>query len=147
MSLSLLQSRLQSLVQGAPLLAGRPVLIEDKGNLVNEVEIALQTQALAVVVAPVSGEVHDGPLPRRAAWRELLEISVHRGVLDAPGTPSTLAVVDQLRGLLHGAHVDPANPASPRFACSRHELREAGDGTYVRLLTLTVLDPFSAPTA
>lgn len=143
MSLSALQSRLQSLVQAAPLLAGRPVLVEDKGNLVNEVEIALQTQALAVVVASASGEVHDGALPRRTAWRELLEIAVHRGILDADDVPSTIAVVDELRGLIHGAHLDPANATSQRFACTRHELREAGDGTYVRVLTIAILDPIS----
>jgi hypothetical protein len=134
-------------VQTSALLANRPVLSEDKGNLVNEVEVALQTQALAVVVAPVAGEVKEGALPRRAAWRELLEVAVHRGVLDGADTPSTIAVIDELRGLVHGAHVDPASETSQRFACVRHELRETGDGTYVRVLTIAVIDPIVSITS
>ncbi len=145
--LTLLQSRLQTIVQSSTLLASRPVLIEDKGNLVNEVEVALQTQALAVVVAPASGDVKEGALPRRAAWHELFEVAVHRGVLDGDEVPSTVAVIDELRGLIHGAHVNPANGSSQRFACTRHELRENGDGTYVRVLTVAVMDPIAAPTA
>ena len=138
MTLTALQSRLHDLVVTAPLLSGRPVLIEDKGNLVAELEATLATQSLAVVVALSSGETKEGALPRRAAWNETFEVVVHRGQLDSDEVPSTTAVLDQLVPLLHGAAVDPEAEAEGKFACRRHELRESGDGAYCRVLTVLV---------
>jgi hypothetical protein len=138
MTLTALQSRLHDLVVTAPLLSGRPVLTEDKGNLVADLEAALQTQSLAVVVALSSGEIKEGSLPRRGAWDETFEIVVHRGLLDAESVPSTPAVLDELIPLLHGAAVDAQSEAAGKFACRRHELRESGDGAYCRVLTVRV---------
>lgn len=141
MLLSALQSRLKTLVEVAPLLAARPVLVEDKGNLVNELEVTLQTQSLAVVIAVASGAVNSGPPRRRALWTESFEVVVHRGLLDAGDVPSTIAVLDELRGLLHGALIVADKPADGNFSCTRHDLREGGDGTYARVLTVTAENP------
>ena len=132
-----LQSRLQVLVQAEPLLVGRPVLVEDKGNLVSELETALAEQSLAVVIAPVSGDVQAGALPRRAAWVESFEVVIHRGLVDGADVPSTVAVLDALRDRLNGAPIDATKAIGPVFATTRHELRENGDGTYARVLTVT----------
>lgn len=142
--LSALKLRLQTLVAAAPLLAGRPVLVEDKGNLVAQVEAALQTQSLAVVIALASGQAKDGAPRRRALWTETFEIVIHRGLLDADDVPATDDVLDQLRALLHGAPLDPANPAAGAFACTRHDLRDGGDGTYARVLHVTIDHPVSS---
>ncbi len=131
-----LQNRLKALVQEEPLLAGRPILVEDKGNLVSDVETALETQSLAVVIAAASGEAKDGSLQKRTAWRESLEIVIHRGLIDGADVPSTAAVLDALRGRLNGAKVDPLKPVGESFTVTRHELRENGDATYARVLTV-----------
>lgn len=133
-----LQNRLKALVQEEPLLAGRPVLVEDKNNLVSVVETALDTQSLAVVIASASGNAKDGPLPRRSAWTESFDVVIHRGLVDAANVPSTAAVLDALRDRLNGAQVNPEAPSKNAFRCTRHELRENGDGTYARALTVAV---------
>jgi hypothetical protein len=147
MNLSSLQSRLAILVQTAETLAGRPVIIEDKGNLVSELETALSTQSLAVVVAPAGGETKAGSLRGRSAWDTTLEVVIHRGQLDTDPIPSTVAVLDELVPLIHGAPIDPNNPALGEFACRRHELREGGDGSYCRVLTVLVTHPWSQPSS
>ena len=134
MTLTALQSRLQALVAAAPLLTGRPVLIEDKGNLVSDLETALATVALAVVVAPESGQAKDGNPRGRAAWEETLEVAIHRGLMADEAAPSTVAVLDELRQLLHGAPIVADQSVRGTFRCLRHELRENGDGTYCRVL-------------
>lgn len=143
MTLTALQSRLQTIVAAASLLAGRPVLVEDKGNLVSELETSLETQSLAVVIALASGSVKSGSLPRRAAWDETFEVVIHRGALDGVDVPSTIAVLDELRGLLHGAHVVANDPQSAKFACTRHDLREGGDSTYARVLNVGIENTIS----
>lgn len=143
MTLTELQNRLETLVKSAPLLNGRPVLIEDKGNLVSQVETALQTQSLAAVIALAAGETNSSALRGRAAWKETFEVVIHRGLLDAEDVPATLAVLDQLRLLLHGAQLDAATPTKGFFACTRHDLRDGGDGTYARVLNVTTTTPIS----
>lgn len=141
MTLADLQTRLQELVAAEPLLANRPVLVEDKNNLVAQVEQALAEQSLCVVIAPAAGDVKEGALAGRAAWVESLEIAIHRGLLDTDGTPSTVAVFDALRLRLHGADISATRSIRGIFACRRHELRENGDGTYVRVLTVSATIP------
>lgn len=143
MTYSALKSRLQALVQAAPLLEGRPVLLEDKGNLVSQVETALQTQSLAVVIALASGQAKDGALKTRATWSETFEVVIHRGLLDGDDVPATDAVLDDLRARLHGEQADPANRHAGTFACIRHDLRDGGDGTYARVLTVSIERPVS----
>lgn len=138
MTLTALQSRLRDLAAGRPLLSGRPVLVEEKGNLVSDLEIALQTQALAVVVAPVSGANADNPPRGRGTWNESLEVVVHRGPLTDPDAPSTVAVIDDLREALHGAGVTDDGSVRGLFRTVRHDLRENGDGTYARVLVIAV---------
>jgi hypothetical protein len=139
MELTALQTRLRDLVAACPLLAGRPVLIEEKGNLVSELETALSTQSLAVVIAPASGQVQDGAPPSRAGWEESFDVVIHRGLLDDASTPTTVAVLDQLRAALHGAPLDAGRTLRGAFAARRHELRENGDGSYARALTIVVI--------
>lgn len=151
MTLPALQLRLQALVAAEPLLSGRPVFIEDKQNLVSVIEAVLAETSLCVAIAPVSGGVSASAatqsataaaLPRRAASSELVEIAIYRGLIDAADVPSSVEVLDALRCRLHGALLDAANPQAGRFAYVRHDLRDLGDGTYVRILqvsgTLTV---------
>ncbi len=136
MKLTDLQTRLQALVAAAPLLEGRPVLIEDKGNLVSDLETALGTSALAVVVAPASGQAKDGNPRGRSAWDETLEVVIHRGPLTDPASPGTVEILDQLRELLHGAPIVADLSVRGTFRCVRHDLRENGDGTYARVLVV-----------
>lgn len=138
MTLTALQSRLRALVAACPLLEGRPVLIEDKGNLVSDLETALATTALAVVVAPASGTAKEPPARGRNVWSETLEVVVHRGPLADETAPTTVAVLDELRSAIHGALVDPTRAVLSVFACTRHDLRENGDGTYARALTVAI---------
>ncbi len=138
-----LQSRLRDLVTACPLLAGRQVLVEDKNNLTNVVEAALIDNSLAVVVAWTSGELKEGSLRGRDAWLESFEVVIHRSLFEDETTPSTVAVRDSLRRLIRGQLVDPALPHGPAFKCSRHETREAGDGNYCRIITVTALIPDS----
>lgn len=147
MTLADLKSRLAALVQASPLLAGRPVLIEEKGNLVSQVEAALQTQSLCVVIALASGQAKAGALRGRAAWDETFEVVVHRGLLDAADVPASDAVLDDLRSRLHGAPLDPSDRHAGAFACSRHDLRDGGDGTYARVLAVTLDHPISTLSA
>lgn len=157
MTLSDLQIRLQALVAAEPLLAGRPVFIEDKQNLVSVIEAALAETSLCVAIAPVSGgatestapqRVASGALPRRAAIGELVEIAIYRGLIDAADVPSSVVVLDALRARLHGALLDAANPGAGRFTFVRHDLRDLGDGVYVRILqvsgTITISPPADA---
>jgi hypothetical protein len=144
MTLAALKARLQDLVSASPLLAGRPVLLEDKGNLVSELETVLQTQSLAVVIALASGQVKDGALRRRALWVETFEVVIHRGPLDGADVPATDTVLEDLRARLHGAPLDPAGPGEGAFACVRHDLRDGGDGTYARVLTVAIESSISS---
>lgn len=130
-----LQYRIREIVLSEPLLEGRPVLVEDKNNLVAELEAALQTQSLAVVIAAASGDLKDTSLQKRGAWTERIEIAIHRGLLDAEDVPSTCAVLDALRERIHGAPL-VTGKMQGFFRTPRHELREGGDGTYVRVLTV-----------
>ena len=141
MTLAALQARLQALVGAEPLLTGRPVLIEDKQNLVSQVDAALATVAMCAVIAPVSGEVKPGPTPRRAATAEVIEIAVHRSHIDAESVSSTVAVLDALRARIHGALVQADNPSAGTFSYLGHELREIGDGAYVRILLIGATVP------
>lgn len=143
MTLSDLQSRLRTLVAASPLLVGRPVLVEDQGNLVSELEVALSTQSLAVTIASSSGIMQSGSMRGRGAWDETFEIVIHRGMLDAADVPSTLAVLEDLRARLHGAPADPQARLTAAFACARHDLREGGDGTYARVLNVTTENTLS----
>ncbi len=137
--LTQLQTRLRDLVAAEPLLAGRPVLIEDKGNLTFELEAALQTQSLAVIVAPVSGQAKSGQTSIKAHSEEAFEVVIHRGLLDGEDVPSTVEVLDALIARLHGALLDAAAPKpGRRFAYAGHQLRENGDGSYARVLALSV---------
>lgn len=115
------------------------MLIEEKGNLVSDLEVALDGAALAVVVSPESGQAKDNNPRGRAAWDERLEVVIHRGPLADAGAPSTVVVLDQLRELLHGAPIVADQSVRGSFRCVRHELRENGDGTYARVL-LVALD-------
>lgn len=143
MTLEDIQARLVALVQTCELLTGRPVLAEAKDNLVNQIEVALQTQSLAVTIAAESGQTRDGAPPGREAWEEQFEIVVHRGLVDAGNVPSTAAVIDALRDLIKGASSDPTKAGGLKFRCKRHELRDAGDGTYCRVLTVGLSNPVS----
>lgn len=134
MTLSDLQTRLVALVSASTLLTGRPVLIEDKGNLVSEVEAALDSSSLAVVIALASGEMPTPPTPRRAAWQDVFEVVIHRGLLDGADVPSTATVLADLRERLHGAPLNPDEAFRGLFSCLRHDLRDGGDGTYARVL-------------
>lgn len=155
MTLAALQSRLQALVAAEPLLAGRPVFIEDKQNLVSVIGAALAETSLCVAIAPASGaaseaaapqRVSSGTLPRRAASGEVLEIAIYRGLIDAPEVPSTVVVLDALRSRLHGALIDASNPRGGRFAYVRHDLRDQGDGVYVRVLQVAATVTIAPPT-
>jgi hypothetical protein len=134
-----LQLRLQAIVAAAPILAGRPVLTEDKGNLVNEVETALETQSIAVVVASANGNSVPNQARKTALFEEDIEVIIHRGALDDPSGLTTAAVLDALIPLIHGKPISAtATPTVQCFRAKRHELRENGDGTYVRVLTVGV---------
>jgi hypothetical protein len=139
MDLPALQNRLRDLVAEEPLLAGRPVLIEDHHNLVAIVEATLATQSLCAVISPVSGSAQDAQPRRQIHSAETFEIVIHRGVVDAPDTPSTVAVLAALRARVHGALLTPAHPAPAAAPCWRyvsHQLRELGDGAYARALVV-----------
>ncbi len=141
MSLVALQSRLKVLVAAEPLLDGRPVLIEEKGNLVNDVETALAETALAVVIAPARGQAAAEQAKTAINSDETFEVVIHRGALADAESPSTVAVLDALRLRLHGALVAADAPTSGRrFRYLGHELRELGDGAYARALNLGVAD-------
>ena len=144
MTLADLQSRLKAIVATSTLLAGRPVLLEDKGNLVAEVETALQTQSLAVVVALAYGQAKDGSLRQRAVWTETFEVVIHRGLLDGVDVPASLAVLDDLRRLIQGAPINPDDVRDGVFLCIRHDLRDGGDGTYARVLSVAIEQPISS---
>lgn len=137
MTLADLQTRLVALVRESPLLKDRPVLIEDKGNLVAEVENALEVQSLAVVVALSSGQLYSSQVPERKRWEDTFEVVIHRGLLDQSDVPSTAAVLEDLRGRLHHAPLSVALPYGPFFTCIRHDLRDGGDGTYARVLLIS----------
>jgi hypothetical protein len=142
MTLTAIQSRLYALVAAIPLLKGEstekgyPVLIEDKGNLVADLEQALETQSLAVVVALQSGECKGDSLAHRVTWAETFEIVIHRGPLEGDDVPSTLEVLEEITPVVHAAPIDADNPHAGSFECRRHELRESGDGGYCRVLTV-----------
>jgi hypothetical protein len=140
-----LQNRLHDLIAAAPLLAGYPVLVEDKGNLANEVENALTTQSLAIVVCSSSGQAKAGQLRGRALSSEEFEIVIHRGLLDDPNGLTTVAVINTLVPLIHGAPADPACPAASLFAFKRHDLRENPDGSFARVLIVGVDFTWSPP--
>jgi hypothetical protein len=143
MSLAAIQSRLKALVEAEPLLEDRPVLIEEKGNLISILESVLETQSLAIVIAPARGEVKPNALRGRAGWADAIEVIIHRGILDGDDVPSTVAVLDALRARLHGAPVDEDKPALTAFACTAHELRELEGDAYARVLTVEVISPVS----
>ncbi|MBS0632015.1 MAG: hypothetical protein JSS11_08890 [Verrucomicrobia bacterium] len=152
MTLADLQNRLRDLVAAEPLLAGRPVLIEDKQNLISAIETALAETSLCVVIAPVSGQAKvstqpqaSSVLPRRAAVGEILEISLFRGLIDAADVPSTVAVLDALRARLHGAPLTADQSYRGTFAFVSHNLRDQEDGTYVRVLTFAATVTISPP--
>jgi len=136
MDIATLQTRLVALISASPLLDGRPVLVEDKGNLVNQVELALQTNSLAVVVALASGELA-ATASSRAAWSDTFDVVIHRGLLDQDDVPSTAALLEDLRARIHAAPIDPAAPRGHAFAALRHDLRDGGDGTYARVLLIS----------
>jgi hypothetical protein len=132
--LQAIQNRLRDLIASAPVLAGYPVLVEDKGNLASEVENALQTQSLAIVVMPSSGQSKGQQLRGRALSEEEFEVVVHRGLLDDPQGLTTVAVIDTIVPLIHGAPTDPTIQKSSLFTFKRHELRENTDGSFCRVL-------------
>lgn len=141
MSLAALQERLRDLVAAEPLLADRPILLEDKGNLVYEVEDALATQALAVVISPAKGAARPTQSATQAHSEEHIDVIVYRGPLAEAEAPSTVALRDALLPRLHGAFVAPAGPGvGRRFSYVGHELRDLGDGAYARALTFRVED-------
>lgn len=135
--LTKLQNRLKDLIAAAPILGGYPVLTEDKGNLASEVENALQTQSLAIVVAPSSGQARASQLRGRALSDEEFEVVVHRGLLDDPKGLTTVLIVDTLVPLIQGAPADPDMTRSALFAFKRHELRENPDGSFARVIIFT----------
>ena len=140
-----LQTRLQTIIAAAPLLAGRPVLVEDKGNLTIEVENALATQALAIVVAASSGQAKAGQLRGRPGSDEEFEVVIHRGLLDDAAGLTTIAVLDTLCPLLCSSLCDPNNPAAGLFAFKRHDLRENSDGSFCRVLVVTCPHTWEIP--
>jgi len=129
-----LQTRLQTLIASSPILFGYPVLVEDKGNLASEVENALQEQSLAIVVMPSSGQAKSPQLRGRALSEEEFEIVIHRGLIDAPAGLTTVAIMDTLVPLIHGAPTDPDAQKSSLFVFKRHDLRENTDGSFARVL-------------
>lgn len=139
MTTSQIQDRLKELVTASLLLEGRPILLEDKGNLVSQIETALQTQSLAVTIA-LSGGSNKARAQKRAAWDETFEVVIHRGLLDGVDVPATNDVLDDLRMRLEGSPVNPAARVCEQFTCTRHDLREGGDGTYARVLLVTVVN-------
>ncbi len=141
MSLTVLQTRLKTLVLAEPLLANRPVLIEDKGNLVYDVEAALATTALAIVISPTRGQAAPDQPKGSINSEEAFDVVIHRGALADTDSPSTVAVLDALRVRLHGALVSESGPGSGRrFRYLGHDLRELGDGAYARALGIGVID-------
>jgi len=138
MKLAAVQTRLETLAQGSPLLKDRPVLVEDKGNLVNELETALETQSLAVVVALSGGQARDGSTRTRTASDEKFELVIHRGQLDGVDVPSTLDVLEDLIERIHGTEVIADKPAAGFFQYVRHDLRDTGDGAYARVVEFTI---------
>lgn len=138
MDLAAIQTRLSDLVKASTLLTDRPVLIEDKGNLVAELEAALAVQSLAVVVALSGGKAKDNAQPKREIWVENFEVVIHRGALDGVDVPSTLSVLLDLRKRVHGAGLHATDRAQGTFTCTQHDLRDGGDGSYCRVLTVTV---------
>jgi hypothetical protein len=135
--LQALQNHLCDLIASAPLLAGYPVLVEDKGNLASEVENALQAQSLAIVVMPSSGQAKGQQLRGRALSEEEFEIIIHRGLLDDPNGLTTVAVIDTIVPLIQGAAADPGATRSSLFTFKRHELRENTDGSFARVLIVS----------
>lgn len=139
MTLSGLQTRLKVLVDAEPLLAGKKVLIEDKNNLTSQLETALATLALCVVIAPKSGTANATQAKGVGAANsdEQFEIVIHRSLIESNATASTVEVLDALVPRLHGAQIDAAaNAASARFRFLGHELRELGDGSYARVISI-----------
>jgi hypothetical protein len=132
-----LQTRLQTLIASAPILAGYPVLVEDKGNLASEVENVLATQSMAIVVMPSSGQAKGQQLRGRALSEEEFEIVIHRGLLDDPNGLTTVAIVDTLVPLIQGAAADPDAQKSSLFVFKRHDLRENTDGSFARVLIVS----------
>lgn len=145
MTLSAIQSRIQSLISALPLLAGKPVLVEDKGNLAADVEQALAAMALCIVVAPSAGQAKSNQLRGRAASDEDFEIVIHRGMGDDPNSVTTVAVLQAIVPLLHGAPVDPDAPGSTSFAFKRHEMRENADGTFARVIIFSLAHTWPSP--
>lgn len=135
--LSALQTRLRDLIAAIPDLAGVPVLTEDKGNLATEVENALATQALALVVAPCAGVAKANQARGRAASDEEFEVVIHRGLFEGASAPTTVAVLDALVPAIHGAPSAADRPAAD-FVFKRHDLRENADGTFARVVVFTV---------
>ena len=68
---------------------------------------------------------------------------IHRGQLDGDDVPPTLTVLEELRGLIQGAPIDPAARLCAQFTCRRHDLRDGGDGSYARVLTVGLTQPVS----
>ena len=136
-----LQTRLQQIVASAPILAGRPIKTEDKGNLVSEVENALVMHAICVVVAPANGNAKPGQAKGNAYFEEDLEVTIHRGLLEDEHGLSTVAIVDVLIPLIHGAPIvanHPAPHAAQLFRAKGHRLIENGDGTFARVITVSI---------
>lgn len=140
MSLVSLQSRLKSIVLEEPLLAGVPVLIEEKGNLSSDLENALAATAVVVVIAPSRGQAKAEQAVSSLNSDESLEVDIHRGPLSDANAPSSVALLDALRVRIHGQFVNPAVPVGRRFRYLTHDLREFGDGTFVRVLMIGVTD-------
>ncbi len=143
--LSALQNRLRDLIKAVPSLAGVPVIVEDKGNIAADVEAALATLSLCIVVAPSSGQAKSGQLRGRAASDEDFEIVIHRGL--AEGTLTTVAVLEILVPLIDSAACDPAARVGNAFAFKRHELRENSDGSFARVLTVSCPHTWQTPPA
>jgi len=136
-----LQTRLQQIVASAPILANRPIKTEDKGNLVNEVENALAMHSICVVVAPANGNAKPGQAKLNAFFEEDLEVTIHRGLLDDPAGLSTVAIVDVLIPLIHGQPIIANHPAphtAQLFRVKGHRLIENGDGTFARVITVSI---------
>lgn len=154
MTLAALQLRLQALVAAEPLLTSRLVLIEDRQNLISAIETTLAETSLCVVIAPVSGSAKESTqpqhmasstLPRRTAVVEMFEISLFRGLIDAADVPSTVAVLDALIARLHGAALTADESYRGWFTFVGHNLRDQGDGSYVRVLTVGATRTISPP--
>lgn len=141
MALAAILTRAKSLVEAIPLLAGVPVLVEDKNNLVKMVEETLATQSLALVVGSASGSATAGQSRTVSQADEVIEIVIHRGLLDADTVPSTVQVYDALRPALHGKTIlAGGQPGTPAFKFLGQELRELGDGTYARVVRFGAVD-------